>query len=277
MAQNTEHMHHCLHCNQPCVEDAIFCDECRASLLKRQQPSGLAQSERTTQPARDLDSTRKPFPARPRAMLPVFIMLGAIALVAGGILLSTNVMRHHTRSLTDMAAISGTSVVFSPVSGTGRGTGTSSSSPGTTTPGAGTPTPAAGTTTPGAGTPTPVSVPTSTPSPPTSCVLQAAPTHLSFMATILQPDPPGQSITLKTTGNCGKPVTWKATADSSWIQFSSTTGSDNGSGSSVTVYAHSNKIVGAYTAHITVTAVDSSGITVQGSPQTVSVTLTVVG
>src|SRR5205807_1214947 len=126
-------MHQCLYCNKPCIETTIFCDECRISLLKRQHPAGLAQSERTTQPARDFDqpttpftvngvdasgekpatplstlsyrSTCKPFPARPRAMLPVFIMLGAIALVAGGILLASNIMQHHTLSLTDMAAI----------------------------------------------------------------------------------------------------------------------------------------------------------------------------
>jgi hypothetical protein len=108
-------------------------------------------------------------------------------------------------------------------------------------------------------------------------VLQIAPAHLSFTATLFQPDPPGQSVTLKTTGTCGKPVTWSAGADASWIQLSSSTGSDNGSGSTVTVSVHSNQIIGVYNAHITFSAVDSNGITLQNSPQTISVTLTVLG
>jgi len=108
-------------------------------------------------------------------------------------------------------------------------------------------------------------------------VLQVTPAHLSFTATLLQPDPPGQTITLKTTGTCGKPIAWTATADAPWIQLSSSTGSDNGSGSALTVYVHSNHIIGVYNAHITFTAIDSNGITLQSSPQTISVTLTVLG
>lgn len=307
-------MHQCLYCSKPCIETTIFCDECRASLLKRQHPSGAARAEDGTKPAWVYEqpaipltrvgvnasgekpplstrSTCKPLLFRSRTMLSIFIMLGAISLLTGGILLAANIL--HMISLTNMAAIPGTGIVHSPqvgstiwpertqipavspvagtststsvIVGADTGTGTSATTPGT-------PTPA-----PGAGTPTPTSIPATTPTTTNTCVLQAAPTRLSFQATPLQPDPPGQSIMLKTTGNCGRPVTWEAIADSSWIQLSSSTGSDNGSGSAVTVYAHSNYVVGVYTGHVTFTAVDSNGITVQSSPRTISVTLTVIG
>ncbi len=107
------------------------------------------------------------------------------------------------------------------------------------------------------------------------CVLEATPSQLSFTALLLQQNPPGKTITLKATGGCGLPVTWTVIADASWVQFSSSSGSDNGSGSSLTVYTHTNSILGSYTAHITLTAVDSNG-TVQSSPGTITVTLTVI-
>ena len=307
-------MNRCLYCNKPCIGAAIFCDECRASLLKPQHPPALVEPERADQPIWTIEqpitpltenavdaveekatipistapsgSTHKSFSIPARTLLVVFILMGAISLIAGSILLAVNILRHHTVPVTTIAAITGTGIVLSrhvgtttlpgetqtpavsPVAGTPTfiaiaGTSTTS----TKTPEAGTPTPAH----------TPAYTPTFTPTPMTSCVLQVAPPQLSFTATLLQPDPPGQSIRLKTTGNCGEPVTWKATADFSWIRFSSSTGSDNGYGSSVTVYAHSNSIIGIYTAHITFTAVDSNGITLQSNPQTIIVTLTVIG
>lgn len=303
-------MHQCLNCSKPCGATTIFCDECRTSLLKRQQPSGAEQAKIYEQPVvphigQNVDISREklatppstrsfksPYKTRSRTLLPVFIILGAISLVTGGILLAETILQHHTLPLLDMASIPGTSVVLSPqiVSTTWPGkTQTSAISPVAGTPittvatpgmktGTGTVTGITSTTTPapGAATPTPTSI-TTTPTTPATCALQAAPTHLSFTATLLQPDPPGQSITLKTTGACGKPVMWTATADASWIQLSSSTGSDNGSGSALTVSIHSNQIVGVYNAHITCTAVDSNGITLQNSPQTISLTLTVIG
>lgn len=303
-------MHQCLNCSKPCGATTIFCDECRTSLLKRQQPPGAEQAEIYEQPVVPLigqgidisgenlatpPSTRSfksPYKTRSRTLLPLFIILGAISLVTGGILLATTILQHHPLPLLDMASIPGTSIVLSPQSVSTTWPGkpqTSAISPVAGTPittvatpgiktGTGTVTGITSTATPapGAATPTPTSI-TATPTTPASCALQVAPTHLSFTATLLQPDPPGQSITLKTTGACGKPVTWTATADASWIQLSSSTGRDNGSGSALTVSIHSNQIVGVYNAHITITAVDSNGITLQNSPQTISLTLTVIG
>jgi hypothetical protein len=311
-------MNHCLYCNKPGIDIAIFCDECRASLLTRQHPSASVESECADQPVWTIEqailsstgntidtfeenaaipistapprSIRKSFSTRARTLLGVFILIAAISLIADSILLAANIVRRHTVPVTTMVAITGTDIVLShsqhggattlpgetqtpaviPVTGTpaliaAAGTGTSTTT--TKTPVAGTPTPAD----------MPGLTPTFTPGSTTSCALQVAPSHLSFTATLLQPDPPGQTITLKTTGNCGEPVTWKAAADFSWIQFSSAAGSDNGYGSSVTAYAHSNSIIGIYTAHITFTAIDNNGITLQSNPQTITVTLTVIG
>ncbi len=273
-------MHQCLNCSKPCSETTIFCDECRDSLLNRLQPSGTEQAKRIIRPA------------KVRKGLPFFIILGAISLVLGGVLLAVNILQHYPSSLTDMAAITGPRRVLSPTvfSTTWQGkTQTPAISPAAGTPtstdgtpgmstGIGTQTSITSTTTPARGTttPTPTSIP-ATPTTPTTCVLQVVPTHLSFTATLIQPDPPGQSITLKTTGACGKPVTWTATADASWIQLSSSAGSDSASGSTLTVYASSNQIVGVYNAHIIFSAMDSNGITLENSPQTISITLKVIG
>lgn len=111
------------------------------------------------------------------------------------------------------------------------------------------------------------------------CVLQATPAQLSFTATLLQQNPAGQTIALKATGGCGLPVTWTVMADASWVQFSSSSGSDSGAGSSVVVSPHTKSILGtytAYTAYITLTAADSDGKTAQSSPQMITVTLYVI-
>ena len=106
------------------------------------------------------------------------------------------------------------------------------------------------------------------------CVLQTTPAHLAFTTTLLQ-NPPGQTITLKAMGGCGLPVTWKATVDASWVQLSSTSGSVNGPNNSIVVTTHMNSMPGTYMAHITLSAVDSQGMTVQSNPQAITVTLTV--
>src|SRR5579859_7142849 len=95
-------VHQCLNCSKPCVETTIFCDECRASLLKRQQPPGVKQVEHVARPAKIFKR------------LHVFIVLGVLTFITGSILLAANITQHHTSSLMDMAAIAGTGVVLSP-------------------------------------------------------------------------------------------------------------------------------------------------------------------
>jgi cytoskeletal protein RodZ len=107
------------------------------------------------------------------------------------------------------------------------------------------------------------------------CTLQVTPGRLAFTATLLQPDPPGQTITLSETGNCVRPVSWQASVDHSWVALSSTNGSNGGT---ITVYiSSSGMLLGTYTANITLSAVDKNGAGAQNSPQTVSITLTVLG
>jgi hypothetical protein len=107
------------------------------------------------------------------------------------------------------------------------------------------------------------------------CVLRATPSHLSFSAKFLQGNPAGQTLTLKTTGGCDLPVTWKAQVNASWLLLSSLSGRDNGSGSSMTVSTTMDNKLGTFTAYITLTATDNNGLPVQTTPQTIIVTLTI--
>ncbi|HEU0002822.1 MAG TPA: hypothetical protein VFQ36_18070 [Ktedonobacteraceae bacterium] len=156
-----------------------------------------------------------------------------------------------------------------PVSGTSP-----NGTPISTTPVSATPSPvpsstvAPGTPTPVPGTPTPVAQP---------CVLQVTPAHLGFIATLLQSNPPAQTLSLSVTGNCPQPVSWTASVDAAsqnWLHLATTSG--NG-GSTLVVQVNTNgKLLGTYSGQITLVATDHSGVAAQGSPQAVSVSLTVV-
>ena len=106
-----------------------------------------------------------------------------------------------------------------------------------------------------------------------ACSLQTAPTHLTFTASLLQPDPAGQNITLKETGNCAQQVTWSATGNQSWLTLSNASGTGS---SSITVHVNAQGMLpGTYSARITLSAFDSDRTTIQVRPQTIPVTLTV--
>jgi hypothetical protein len=63
---------------------------------------------------------------------------------------------------------------------------------------------------------------------------------------------------------------------STWLGINPTSGSDTGSGSTVAVsVTPTNMAPGTYTGQITVSATDSNGVVVQGTPQTIPVTLTI--
>lgn len=109
------------------------------------------------------------------------------------------------------------------------------------------------------------------------CVLNVSPEKLSFAAVLLSAPSP-QTLTLTEGANCAFPVSWRISADASWVIFSSTAGTDTSSGGAVTVQASSaGKLIGSYTAHITLQATDSSGSPVTVSPDVITVTLTVLG
>jgi Viral BACON domain len=112
------------------------------------------------------------------------------------------------------------------------------------------------------------------------CML-SSPSHasLSFSVSQGQSAPAPQNVTLSETGTCARPVTWTANAGSSaWLVLSGTSGSDSGSGRNLGVNINAaNLTPGMYTEQITVTATDSTGAPVLGSPQTITVSLTVTG
>lgn len=105
------------------------------------------------------------------------------------------------------------------------------------------------------------------------CTLQVSSTSLTFSSTLLNPTPPGQSITLRYSGNCGFPVSWKLSANgsnTSWITPSAT----RGTGNSLTISVNSNgMLIGTYQAQLTLSATDSSGVAAQNSPQGIIITL----
>jgi Viral BACON domain len=121
--------------------------------------------------------------------------------------------------------------------------------------------------------------PTPTPVPP-SCVLQVSPANLTFAATFLQANPPPQTLTISVTGNCSQPVSWAASVDAAskgWLHLSQTSGHIGKSGITIQVKVNANnKMFGTYNGQITLTAIDKSGTSAQGSPRSVPVTLFVV-
>jgi hypothetical protein len=112
------------------------------------------------------------------------------------------------------------------------------------------------------------------------CSLQPLPASLTFTAVQGQPPSPStQTFSISETGGCSYPVSWTAVGDpgsSTWLGISPTSGSDGGSGSTVIVTISStNMPPGTYNGQITVSATDSNGVVVQGTPQPIPVTLTI--
>jgi hypothetical protein len=111
------------------------------------------------------------------------------------------------------------------------------------------------------------------------CSLQQLPPSLAFSAVEGQPPPASQNFIISEAGGCSYPVSWTAVGDpnsSAWLGITPTNGSDHSSGSTVIVsVTQTNMTPGTYTGQITVSATDSNGVVVQGTPQTIPVTLTI--
>lgn len=112
------------------------------------------------------------------------------------------------------------------------------------------------------------------------CTLQPLPAQIVLNASAGQATPASQAFTLSETGSCSGGVVWTASGDadsSAWLGLSTIGGTDNGSGSTITVSASALSLApGNYTGQITVSA-NNNGLVLQGSPQTVQVTLHVAG
>ncbi len=87
-----------------------------------------------------------------------------------------------------------------------------------------------------------------------------------------------QSLPVNESGACARPVSWSASANNSWVVLLANSGSDGGGGGSVGVSANASGIQpGTYSGTVTLSASGSGGTPVQGSPQTVGISLTVTG
>ncbi len=104
------------------------------------------------------------------------------------------------------------------------------------------------------------------------CSLSVTPGKISFTAVLLSPPTP-QTLTITENGDCARPVSWQASASETWLTFSRSSGFDS---STITIQASSSgKLIGAYTAHITLVATDAHGIPLMAAPVTITATLTV--
>jgi hypothetical protein len=113
------------------------------------------------------------------------------------------------------------------------------------------------------------------------CTLQSpSSSQLAFSAVAGSSNPTPQGVNITASGNCNWPVNWNASVSSgaSWLAISPSSGAFASSGQSATITATPNingLAPNTYTAQVTTTATDGSS-NVQGSPQTFTVTLTVL-
>jgi len=115
---------------------------------------------------------------------------------------------------------------------------------------------------------------------PPPCALSPLPASLAFAVAQGQ-TASTQNVPLSEAGTCARPVSWTATADaasSSWLVLTPASGTDSGSGSTLSVNVNTTSLIpGTYSGTISISATDSAGVAVSGSPQTIPVTLTVTG
>ncbi|GAC1650404.1 MAG: hypothetical protein NVS4B12_20170 [Ktedonobacteraceae bacterium] len=110
------------------------------------------------------------------------------------------------------------------------------------------------------------------------CQMAPMPANLAF--TVPQGQvAPAQTFPVRETGTCAPPVTWTATGNAnstSWLVISPTSGSDTGSGATVSVSINAASLApGTYKASVTVTA--SNGSTINNGTQTIPITVKVTG
>lgn len=113
------------------------------------------------------------------------------------------------------------------------------------------------------------------------CTLaQPSSSALSFSAMQGGSSPNAQSVSLMATGNCNWPLGWKAhvTSAAPWLNLSPASGSLTTAGQSATINVTpdiAGLAPGTYTTQVSVSAIDSSNLQAQGSPQVFSVELAV--
>ncbi|HEY4034233.1 MAG TPA: hypothetical protein VGL94_09755 [Ktedonobacteraceae bacterium] len=107
------------------------------------------------------------------------------------------------------------------------------------------------------------------------CSLQVGSTSLSFTVQQGQTST-GQNVPISSTGSCALPISWSGSGNTTWLVLSPTSGTDQGSGSSLGVSVNAAQLTaGSYTGVITLSATDKSGAAIVGSPKSISVSITV--
>lgn len=116
------------------------------------------------------------------------------------------------------------------------------------------------------------------------CTLtQPSSSSLAFTGVQGGPNPISQTVLITGTGNCTWPLVLNPTVstNASWLKASANSSNINGNGQSASFTigpgANYNTLAaGTYTGQVTIAATDSAGTLAQGSPQTISVALTVL-
>ena len=114
------------------------------------------------------------------------------------------------------------------------------------------------------------------------CTLQQpSSSSVAFSATQGMGNPSGQTVSIVASGNCAWPLSWQAmkAPRAPWLLLSPFSGTFPASGQPTTLNLSvniANLPVGTYSTNISITANDGPNTTVQGSPQTFAVTLTIL-
>ena len=118
---------------------------------------------------------------------------------------------------------------------------------------------------------------------PPCALTQPSSSSLAFTAVQGPHDPISQTPLITGTGNCAWPLAWTASvpASASWLSVTPPSGTLKASGQSASftvqpLSAEKKLLAGTYTTTIAISATDSAGIVATASPQTISVTLTVL-
>jgi hypothetical protein len=107
------------------------------------------------------------------------------------------------------------------------------------------------------------------------CTIAAAPPALSFAGVAGQSNPAAKVATISAAGTCTHPLNWQATPSAAWITTTPASGSVSLSASSTTSIgvSLSGLAANSYSGRVTITAVDSVTQQSVGTPQTITVTL----
>jgi len=109
------------------------------------------------------------------------------------------------------------------------------------------------------------------------CTIAGTPIALTFAGVVGQPNPAPQVATISANGSCIHTLDWTAASDANWLSATPASGTVSLSAPAATNIGVSLAGLqpGTITGHVTITAIDSATHLAIGTPQTLTVTLTV--